>query len=246
MSIGIVLAVVSIGLVATAAGAVDAVTGASSSAVPRATAPVPATFAELLAGFRKLSGVEARFEEEKTLALLAAPLTSRGRLYFDPPATLLRRVDAPNPHDILVRNHVVRISTPVDVEAPGAPKGSAAGVRAVETIDLTHRDDVRPLVESLIWIFSGDIERIESVYEVEYRISTPDGDASWHLRLVPRAEPLSRLIQSISISGHGQGVDRLEVVEVSGDRTMTRIVGADTERRFAPGEIDRLFEAVRP
>ncbi|MEZ4280892.1 MAG: outer membrane lipoprotein carrier protein LolA [Myxococcota bacterium] len=228
-------------LAAPAAAAAPAAPAASPAGTPVAAPP---TLAALLAGFRTLPGFEARFEEEKTLALLAAPLSTRGRLYFDPPSTLLRRVEAPNPHDILIRDHVVRISTPKDVGSPESAAAEAAGERTVETIDLTHRDEVRPLVESMLWIFSGDLAQLESVYTIDYRVTAPAASGRWQLRLAPRAAPLSHLIRSLSISGRGHGADRLEVEEISGDRTTTRILEADSQRRFAPGEIERLFESA--
>lgn len=217
------------------------------SSAPSASEPTvaPASLEALLAGFRTMPGFEARFEEEKTLALLAAPLTSRGRLYFAPPATLLRRVETPNPHDILIREHIVRISTPRD-GASGTPGAAAPGSRSVETIDLAHRDDVRPLVESMLWIFSGDLAQLESVYAVDYQILAPAASGRWKLHLVPRAAPLSRLIRELAISGRGLGADRLEVTETTGDCTTTRILEADPERRFATGEIEKLFGLARP
>src|SRR5262249_34114382 len=81
-------------------------TSAEAPVAAAGAAAAPPTLAALLEGFRTMPGFEARFEEEKTLALLAAPLKSRGRLYFAPPATLLRRVEAPDPHDILIREQV--------------------------------------------------------------------------------------------------------------------------------------------
>jgi len=181
-----------------------------------------------------MPGFEARFEEEKTLALLAAPLASRGRLYFSPPNTLLRRVESPNAHDILIREHVVRIATP------------EAARRRVETIDLAHRADVRPLVESMLWIFSGDLAQLESIYAIDYHVAAPASSGGWTLRLAPRRPPLSQLIRELAISGHGPGADRLEVTETSGDRTTTRILEANPARRFAAGELERLFGLDAP
>ncbi|MBK7948122.1 MAG: outer membrane lipoprotein carrier protein LolA [Deltaproteobacteria bacterium] len=207
-----------------------------------ADALAPPTLAALLAGFRTMPGFEARFEEEKTLALLAAPLTSRGRLFFAPPGTLLRRVETPNPHDILIDDHVVRIATPASAEAgAGAPGGSSPTGRRVETIDLARRADVRPLVESMLWIFSGDLGELASVYAIDYQVLAPASSGRWQLRLEPRREPLSRLIRELAISGHHHGADRLEITETSGDRTTTRILDANPARRFAEGELERLF-----
>lgn len=199
-------------------------------------ASAPPTLAALLAGFRTLPGFEAQFEETKTLALLAAPLRSRGRLYFAPPATLLRRVEAPNPHDILIRDDIVRIATP----------GSPGSARDVQTIDLARRADVRPLVESMLWIFSGDLAQLEAIYRIDYRVLTPASGGRWQLGLTPRAAPLSNLVRSLSISGRGHAAESLEVVEAAGDRTTTRFFDANPERRFAAGEIEALFGIPAP
>lgn len=208
------------------------VCGAASARAVESTPGQPAAptdFAALLAGFRKMPGFEARFEEEKHLALLVAPLASRGRLFFSPPSTLLRRVEHPDPHDILIADHVVRIAT---------PRGQQ---RQVETIDLAGRDDVRPLVESMLWIFSGDLAALESTYSIDYRVVEPRSSGRWQLRLAPRRPPLARLVRELAISGRGHAADRLEVTETSGDRSTTRILEANPARRFAAGELERLF-----
>ena len=216
-----------VALIALAAGAASAASNADVA---------PPTLALLLAGFRTLPGFEARFEEVKTLALLAAPLRSRGRLYFAPPATLLRRVDAPNPHDILIREQVVRIATPGSKDSP----------RDIQTIDLAERDDVRPLVESMLWIFSGDLAQLEAIYRIDYQVLAPPASGRWQLGLTPRQAPLSSLIRSLSISGRGHAAESLEVIETGGDRTTTRFLDANPERRFAPGEIEVLFGITAP
>ncbi len=218
----------------------------AGSAARAATETAPATLAALLTGFRAMPGFEARFEEEKRLALLAAPLRSRGRLYFSPPSTLLRRVEAPNPHDILIRDHVVRIATPRGSTSSGKAPGAAANARDVETIDLAGRDDVRPLVESLLWIFSGDLEALEAIYRIDYQVAAPPGKGGWTLQLAPRQQTLSRLIRELVISGQGHAAERLEVTEASGDRTTTRILDANPERRFGAGEIEAIFGLEAP
>lgn len=199
----------------------------------------PASFAELLEGFARTTGLEARFEEEKHLALLAVPLRSRGRLYFAPPKTLLRRVEAPNPQDVLVSNDQVRIR-----DGGGE-----------QTLDLASRDEVRPLVESMLWIFNGDLDALERTYHVDYaRIETVDevrarreGGAGssaggrWRVTLVPRSEPLSQLISALEVRGRGRVADALELRETGGDRTITRILDANPMRRFDAAERRALF-----
>lgn len=207
---------------------------AEGAAAPDAQS-VPESFGELLAGFAEMSGLEARFEEEKFLALLAAPLRSSGRLYFAPPSTLLRRVETPSRQNILIRANVVRISD-------GDPEGEGGDV---QMIDLSARAGIRPLIESMIWIFTGDRASLERVYDVDFQ-RDPDAEQGnrWQVRLTPKEAPLSDLIQELRVAGRGRGADTMELVETSGDRTLTHIFDADAQRVFSPAERLELFGAV--
>ena len=193
----------------------------------RSDAGPASSFAELLAGFKETKGFEARFEEEKFLALLAAPLRSSGRLFFDPPSTLLRRVEKPRRQDILIRADQVRISDD----------------SGEQLIDLAGRGGVRPLVESMIWIFTGDLDSLERTYRIDYQVlEDAEGEGQgWQVRLVPKEAPLSQLVQELRVSGQGRVADTMELIETTGDRTRTRIFDVDTQRRFDAAERRELF-----
>ena len=198
--------------------------------------PAPTTFSELLSGFSQSSGFEARFEEEKKLALLAAPLRSEGRLYFEAPSNLLRRVERPRAQDILVTQDQVKISN---------------GEGEEQIIDLSSRGPARPLIESMIWIFTGDITSIEGTYHVDYRILSEEvgvdraNEQRWRVILTPKGGPLAQLVRELRVSGAGRATDSLEFVETSGDRTLTRIVDVDPQRRFDAAERLDLFGISR-
>jgi hypothetical protein len=200
--------------------------GGARSEGPSNEAP-PASFAELLVGFEKTQGLEARFEEEKILALLAAPLRSSGRLFFTPPSTLLRRVEEPRRQDILVRGGQVRMTDE----------------SGVQVIDLDSQGGVRPLVESMIWIFTGDLDSLERTYQIDYRVADDEENKGqrWEVRLAPKAAPLSQLVEELRVSGQGRTADTMELVETSGDRTRTRILAPDLERKFDAAERRALF-----
>lgn len=202
-------------------------TGGKLRAEPAEIDMAPASFAELLEGFARTTGLEARFEEEKSLALLAVPLRSRGRLYFAPPSTLLRRVEEPYPQDVLVVGDQVRISDD----------------SGEKTIDLGARSEVRPLIESMLWIFTGNLEALERTYDVDYQVveSGEEKGRRWQARLLPKHEPLSRIVRELRVSGNGRIADTLELDETSGDRTLTRISDANPMRRFDAAERRALF-----
>jgi hypothetical protein len=53
------------------------------------------------------------------------------------------------------------------------------------------------------------------------------------------------MMRELRLRGSGRAVEELHMHEPNGDRTVTRIVQADTERRFTPEEQASLF-GIRP
>jgi hypothetical protein len=209
---------------------------AALQASPEDSWKAPAAFEELLAVYDSMVGFESGFEEEKTLCLFREPLRSRGRIYFQPPSTLLRRIETPRPSEVLVTQDEVRI------REDGRER----------VVDLRSRAEARPLVESILWLFAGDREALERVYSIEYEVGSGNGSdeesdsggaQSWELRLRPRSAPLDRLIRELRVSGRGRRTEAFEFIETSGDRTRTRLIDPDPLRRFDAEERSRLFDS---
>lgn len=179
--------------------------------------------ATLLSAFSKMPGLEASFSEEKHIALLAKPLTSRGKLFFAHPGLLLRRVEAPELSEVVISKDSLRVR-------------DKAGE---QTLDLRARADIRPFVESLTWILAGDRTALEKIYAMSFRAES--AGAPWQLTLKPKVAPLSHLIASLVIRGHGMFVETIEVLETGGDKTITRILSADPKRTFSSAERAKLF-----
>ena len=177
---------------------------------------------ELMAAFAQMPGLEATFEEEKHIGLLAAPLRSSGRLYFMRPGRLARFVDAPRPSQVLITPEMVHFS-----DATGS-----------QMIALTGRPELSALVESMVWLLSGDAASLNGAYAPAMTGTTE----AWTLTLTPREEPLSHLIAEMTVMGSGYAVQEIRVVETTGDETRTRILDADPAREFTDEERERLFE----
>ncbi len=126
-----------------------------------------------------MPGLEARFEETKKLKLLAAPLSSRGRLYYLPPSTLLRQVSAPQKEDVLVSRDVIR----------------RRHDGREETLDLSAHAQIRPLVESILWIFAGDARSLNEAYRVDFSLKPKSN--GWRLTLVPKSAPLNQMVREL-------------------------------------------------
>jgi hypothetical protein len=186
--------------------------------------PRPADARALFEHFARMPGLQARFTEEKHLSLLALPLESRGVLYFLPPGHLTRIVESPTPTRLSITPAELRIVDP-DRE---------------EVIDLHANDQVRVFVTSLLGIFAGDRAGLERSFAIEY---TPDlaDDAHWRLRLTPRAEPLVDWLSSLELSGAGTRIERIELREPNGDRTLTKITSIDPLRVFSAEEKRDFF-----
>jgi len=189
----------------------------------------PADASALFRTFAATTGLEATFEEDKHLALLALPLQSKGRLYFfrpdrTQPGYLSRIVESPEPSSVLI--------TPTELRLQNRD--------GTEVVDLKRSDKVRNFISSLVRVFAGDEQALAKSYSIQFAHAEKDA-AGWTLTLVPLAKPLDQMLKSLTLTGEGEAVVRIEVQEPNGDRTVTRIVAADPARKFDAAEQKRLF-----
>jgi len=189
-------------------------------------APAPGDAAALLALFSRMEGLQARFEEDKFLALLAAPLSCRGTLYYLKPGHLTRIVEAPEPSTLCISPDTLRMTDS----------------QGVETIDLRVSADLRAFVHSLLQVLSGDESALRAAYEVGFEAR----EGTWSLTLAPREPPLTAMLTSLQLSGSGHTVTQIVVIDPQGDRTVTRVTSADVERRFTKDELWSIFGIREP
>jgi len=202
-----------------AAGAVAVLAaGAFADAAP----PVPATLEELMQRMSTTAGVVATFEERKYLALLEAPVESRGRLAFLPPGCLAWNVRSPGESSLLIEGPSVRFR---DETSP-------------EPLDLSDNPVARYFVDGFMVLFNGDLEAMRKQYTLDFRSR---GDEGWRLALTPRSARVRSLIASIVLTGRGGPADRMEIREADGDRTETTFDDIEVDHRFDPAELHELF-----
>ncbi|MGB8221761.1 MAG: outer membrane lipoprotein carrier protein LolA [Polyangiales bacterium] len=181
----------------------------------------------LLNAFAEMEGLEAQFVEEKRLALLKAPLVSRGRLYFARPGYLLRQIETPQPSKVLI--------TPTTLTLEDG--------NTEETIDLTTRSDVRSFVASFVSLLAGDKGALTKIYRIEITWTAP---GQWRMELAPKAPPLSDLITKVWVTGSQLSVVEVHVFDTSGDDTITRMLNVNPERHFNASERKALFGIEAP
>lgn len=180
--------------------------------------------------FAASPGFEARYEEEKHLGLLAVPIKSRGAMYFLPPGYLARVIDEPEPSRVLI--------TPTEMRTIARGKE--------KRVDLARSADLRAFVTSLVQVFAGKREGLAQLWSIGYAPITDD-PRGWTLTLVPRADAegraaLTRMVSSLKLTGAGESVRSIEVLEPNGDRTVTRIGSSDARRVFTDAERAEWFD----
>jgi hypothetical protein len=172
------------------------------------------------------AGVEVAFRERKELALLSMPLESEGVLYFSRPDRFARFTLEPAFASLVVNGRQV----------------SVREGRDGEPIDLSSNPLTRVFVENFVVLWSGDREKLEALYDIEF-----SGDPErWNLRLVPRRTPLADAIVAITMTGDAGAMREMLVEEKDGDRTSTTFEGLRSDRAFTPQELDRIFTAGQP
>jgi len=175
----------------------------------------------LLEGMRSATGVIAEFEETKQLAMLSQPLVARGTVYFVPPARLVREVTSPGRSRLVVDGDRVVFEDETGRNA----------------MNLSGSPMARQMIDSFVVLFNGDEKRLRELYDVEF-----SGDATaWKLRLVPRSMPLSRMVASFEMSGAQARIDRMDMAEPDGDRTVTVFGKTDSSHTFSETELKKLF-----
>lgn len=179
----------------------------------------------LLRGMARSAGFEGHFVEEVELALLREPVRSHGVLYFVPPDRMARFTTRPVATALLIDGERVEFR---DVDG--------------SRIDLSRSPLARHVTDNLLLLFSGDRETLEARYTVSFE----ESEDGWQLTLTPRHAPLSRALARITLGGQAARLDRMEVLDSEGARTVTQLAEVRTDRPFAAAELVTLFEDARP
>jgi outer membrane lipoprotein-sorting protein len=177
--------------------------------------------AALMNRLAAIQTVRTHFVERKTLALLIEPLESSGVLYYAAPDRLARHTEKPLETTLVIDGDQLVI-----LDANGSDR-----------LDLGQSDIARQFVDNFIVLFNGDLAALERRYRVSFEID----DESWQIALTPRDRVVKRLIESVQLIGHGDALQRMQILETSGDRSVTTFDRVQTNYAFAPGEAERVF-----
>jgi hypothetical protein len=176
----------------------------------------------LMARFRAIPGLSARFREEKRIALLAKPLVSEGTIHYAPPGRLARHQLTPTISSVLLEGNTLRFGD-----------GTSE-----ERVDLGASPVVRAFVDGFLQLLAGDRASLEKAFAIEHR---PGGGDRWEIVLRPKLPAIARIIKEMAFAGEGVVVARMRLLEATGDEAITTFSEVDPRRRYTPAEAQQVF-----
>jgi hypothetical protein len=197
------------GLAALLCGAAVVLNGTSAHAQPL-------TIEQLAEKLTPPGPFRAQFSEKRFVAVLSAPLESRGELRCLPQLGLLWETTIPVRRTALV--------------TPRGIRHVKEGLQGSFTVDRAG------VSEALLSLMSGEIDRAEANFEIE----TGGTLQGWRIVLTPRDSLVAEIIRSITVFGSDHP-DGMEVAHANGDKIVTSFTDPVA---LAPDEIAQAREAL--
>jgi outer membrane lipoprotein-sorting protein len=173
--------------------------------VPAAGAQGAAPFdlAHLMARFATVKSASAQFVERRYLHFLKAPLIAKGVLIFTAPNRLEKKTLEPAAENMVIDGDTLTVQR----------EGQT------QTLSLSAYPQIGAFIEGIRATLTGDAASLQRIYQTDLQ-----GNANgWLLQLQPRDPAMQAVVRSISISGSGNVIDRIQTIEHDGDRTDLRI-----------------------
>jgi Outer membrane lipoprotein carrier protein LolA-like len=164
--------------------------------------------ARLMQDFAKQRGGKVAFSEKKYIALLDRPVESSGVLVYQPPARLEKRTLKPNVESLVLDRDVLVVER-------GKQK---------YTLQLQQYPEITAIVGSIRNTLAGNLEALER----QYRVDLQGSPERWSLTLLPSDARIAAIVQRIQISGTGDELRQIDMLQADGDRSVMQI------RRDAP------------
>ena len=167
------------------------------------------TAAELMQSLANVPSSRARFIETRHSAMLKKPLVLTGRLVYRRPDRLEKHVQSPFVESITIEGTRVSITR--------------AGADSDRMFTLPATGPAQALIESLRATLAGDLPALERHFAIA--VSGTQGD--WTMSLTPRDAALGAVVLRVDFAGKDNRVQRIEVLEAGGDRSVTTISDED-------------------
>jgi len=172
----------------------------------------------------KLERLSCKFSEEKRVALLARPLRSTGTIHFERTRGIARTTLTPR------LQHVVLTATSLRIRKD----------QRTEEIPLDKSKDLKAFALIFPTLLRGNRTELERAFEIGLYGSD---SGWWALAFTPKTESLRGLVRSVVLFGRKSEVVSIQVTEVSGDLTDTRLTSILKNGAVPDAEIATAFGA---
>lgn len=146
----------------------------------------------------------ARFSETRYVAILDTPIKQSGTLAYAP-GRLEKTTLSPRLERMTINGDSLTIES--------GPNKKTRRLR------LSRYPALWGFVEGMRATLTGDLGTLQDFYEIELYGSRDD----WELVLVPSQRQMRAVIRLVSIRGDGAHIKIIEMVETTGDRSVTRV-----------------------
>jgi hypothetical protein len=157
----------------------------------------------LMQSLAQQRGGRVTFTEKKYIAMLDRPVESSGELVYQPPARLEKRTLLPKVESLVLDRDLLVVER-------GKQKF---------TLQLQQYPDVTAFVDSIRGTLAGDLKALERQYRVDLQ-GSPD---RWTLTLLPSDPRMAAVVHRIRISGSGDALHEVELLQADGDRSVMQI-----------------------
>lgn len=160
------------------------------------------TMDKLMLALSTVRSVEARFTETRTSSLFFKSFTISGELIFNAPDHLEKITEEPYQERLLITSDRLDLIREDEFESQTVAIDDRPLIRiAVDSVRLTLAGSQSALIENYNFTLSGTMK-------------------NWKLQLVPTRKELLKHIERIIINGNSEKVERVETLEVGGDKTL--------------------------
>lgn len=188
----------------------------------QAASQIPPRLLNLLARHHEAKGFFAKFVEEKHIALLKVPLKNEGYLAYLRPDRFARVVDTPSKSKIV---------------AQGKTLAFREGTGPKVELSLENRPELRALVDGIIFLLSGDADKIEQYYEIQVM----ECGERCRVELIAKDEKMRAMVSKFVVTVTSSRLESFEVHERSGDYSVTKLMSLDLNHVFSDAEKKSIF-----
>ncbi len=143
------------------------------------------------------------YVETDYLAILDRPVRSSGVLVYEAPDHLEKRELTPKKESLVLDGDELTVRR---------------GGRTYR-MELSSYPQVAPLVDAIRDTLAGDEAGLERAFKVGFSGTKED----WKLRLVPLERDVARKVRNVRITGTGDEIQSVEILQVGGDRSVMRV-----------------------